>query len=250
MKRSTTFAVCVLLVAAAAACNPQSPTVTSAVTKKPGVSTKAAPSPGGGAVVQPGQSFSPSALPTGGVTPAPAATATGAPSTGPGPTPTLFRPTPNPEPTPLPSGYVSPLPPNAFPTPESTPRPTATPLPTPTPVATPTPVPQDGAVLSNTIPDGIGEVTGYVAMPIANKPGEYVAASGVSILISNQLDATQKAKLTNAGNGTFRLSAVPLGEYYVRVEKAGYASDSAPTPVRIYPGSTSRHVIFLVVPEN
>jgi len=249
MKRSLTIAACVLLVAAAAACNPQSPAVTSAATKKPGISTKAVPSPGGGPVVQPGQPAKPT--PTGaGVTPAPEATATGTPSTGPAPTPTLFRPTPNPVPTPLPSGYVSPLPPNAFPTPEPTPVPTATPLPTPTPVATPTPALQDGAVLSNTIPEGVGELTGYIVKPDAAMPGEYVPVSGVSVFISNQLDMTQKAKLTNAGNGTYRLPSVPLGEYYVRVEKSGYASDSAPTPVRIYPGSTSRHTLFLVVPEN
>ena len=38
------------------------------------------------------------------------------------------------------------------------------------------------------------------------------------------------------------------GEYYVRVEKSGYASDSAPTTMRIYPGYTSGHTLFLIIP--
>lgn len=252
MKRTPLIAVGVLLVAAVAACQPQAPgQATANVSRKTTLNSRAsAPPAGGGAVVQPGQA-KPSATPTlPGATPAPAATTGVEPSTSPGPTPTLFRPTPNPQPTVLPSGYVSPLPPDAFPTPEPTPVPTATPVPTLTPIATPTPVPQDGGVLTNTIPEGQGELTGYIVTPDVAKPGEYLPISGVSIFVSSQLDAAKKAKLTNAGNGTYRLPSVALGEYYVRVEKSGFASDSAPTPVRIYPGYTSGHTLFLVIPSN
>lgn len=151
-------------------------------------------------------------------------------------------------PTPLPAGYVTPLPPDAFPSASAT----ATPAPanaTPTPTPLPTPVVQSGQVLTNNLPPGTGELTGYIVEPVPSQAGQYRALSGVTVLVSNKDDLTEKAKLTNGSNGTFKLPDVALGEYYVRVEKTGYASDSAPTPVRIYPGYTSGHTLFLIVPD-
>ena len=179
--------------------------------------------------------------------PPPPATGPGA-SRAPSAVPSLYRPSRAPD-APIPSGYVSPLPDSAFPSPEPLPSPTPTTSAGPTPVPTPTPTLLDAVVVSNSLPYGNGELTGYVVEPIPGQVDAYRPVEGVTVAITAVEDTTKKALLKNASNGTYKLPEVALGAYDVRVEKSGYASDSAPTTVRIYPGYQSGHTVFLILKQ-
>ncbi len=233
-----------------AACQPATGVGTSIskVVKKPAAVRAAQPaSTAPGPVSQPGQptpsvATSPTApstvpssaptLPSGGTSPAPAIS------------PTIFRPSQAPD-APIPSGYVSPLPDSAFPSPT-----VVSPLPTVSSTPVPAPSLLDAVVVSNSLLYGNGELTGYVVEPDPATEGAYRPVSGVSVSIVYDEDTTKKATLTNATNGTYRLPEVALGAYNVRVEKSGYAADSAPTTVRIYPGYQSGHTVFLILKEQ
>lgn len=236
-----------LMVMALAACQPVAGVGTSItpVSRKPAAPRVAQPvaTAPAGAVTQPGKA-SPAPLPSA-TLPPPAPTA----STTPAPGPTMFHPSKAPE-APVPSGYVSPLPPEAFPSPEPTPVPTPTPSQAATPVPTPTPTVLDAIVVSNSLPYGTGELTGYVVEPDPAAADTYRPVPNVTVSITYDEDTSKKATLTNATNGTYRLPEVALGAYRVRVEKSGYAADSAPTTVRIYPGYQSGHTVFLIVPQQ
>lgn len=237
-----------LLVLTLAACQPATGVGTSIskVPRKtpPRVAQPAASAPG--AVTQPGQA-SPQPSPSA-TSPAPQPTpATGASST-PSAGPTIFR--PSKEPDAVPSGYVSPLPSSFFPSPSPEPSSAVSVAPSPPPSPAPIPSVLDAVVVSNSLPYGSGELTGYVVEPIAGQVDQYRPVPNVTVSIVSDDDTTKKALLTNATNGTYRLPEVALGAYKVRVEKSGYAADSAPTTVRIYPGYQSGHTVFLIVPQQ
>lgn len=129
---------------------------------------------------------------------------------------------PTPVPTPLPSGHVSPLPLSAFPSAGA--GPTATPV----PAVSVGPLAQ-ATVLSNTLDAGGGSIGGVVDDPAHG--GGIVA--GATITIRNAADATKVATLKNGADGTYQLTGISNGTYYVTASEPGYANDAAGVSVTL-----------------
>ncbi|MEB3222556.1 MAG: carboxypeptidase-like regulatory domain-containing protein [Candidatus Sericytochromatia bacterium] len=167
----------------------------------------------------------------------------------PSPTPPMGA-APPPPATPVPSGYVAALPsglvvPSFAPVPEGSALPSPA-LGTPVPVASSATARVPGRVLSNGLMVGEGEISGAVFEPANPAPR---AVEGVRVFVSAVLEPSRRAELVGASDGGFKLGGVALGDYYVRVEKDGYEADSAPTLMRLYPGYTAAHTLFLIVPS-
>lgn len=130
--------------------------------------------------------------------------------------------------------------------------PTLVPLPAPDAPLAPAPVPsipplEASQVLSNTLPAGIGSVGGSVVQRVAD---QYVGVPGASVKIVSALDGTLQASLQTGSRGTFQVSNVALGNYYVQAEKRDFISDVQPSLLRLYPGYTAAYSLFLLVPAT
>jgi hypothetical protein len=152
-------------------------------------------------------------------------------------------------PTPVPSGYLATLPPGVV-LPTFAPLPAgqpvaSSPLPTLAPRTSPSPARVGVRIVSNGLAAGDGELSGAIFEPSQPAPRP---VEGVQVFVGSVLDPTRKAELVGASDGTFRLGGIALGDYYVRVDKEGYAADTAPTLMRLYPGYTAGHTLFLIVP--
>ncbi|MEB3328397.1 MAG: carboxypeptidase regulatory-like domain-containing protein [Candidatus Sericytochromatia bacterium] len=168
----------------------------------------------------------------------------------PTPTPPPMVPAMARPPTPVPSGYLATLPPGVV-LPTFAPWPEASlgggqATPPATPVASPSPARIPSRVLSSNLAPGVGELSGAVFEPADQAPRP---VPEVRVLVTDALEPTRKAELRSASDGTFRLSGITLGGYYVRVEKEGYEADTAPTLLQLYPGYPAGHTLFLIVPQ-
>ncbi|HEY9720937.1 MAG TPA: prealbumin-like fold domain-containing protein [Oscillatoriaceae cyanobacterium] len=130
---------------------------------------------------------------------------------------------PTPKPTPLPSGHVSPLPESDFPSASP-----GGPTPTPVPAVSVPPLTQS-TVLSNTLDAGGGSIGGIVIDPVHDA----TAVSGATITIRSATEATKVATLTSAADGTYLLSGISNGSYYVTATASGYTGDAAPDAVTL-----------------